>query len=78
MYDSDRYRDKVEIARWKERDPIEVLSRRMLTDGELTKDALKALHSEIDDEIQRAVDGAEAGPLEPVEDLTRFVYAERP
>lgn len=78
MYDSDRYRDKAEIARWKERDPIEFLSRRMLTDGELTKDALNALHREIDDEIQRAVDGAEAGPLEPVEDLTRFVYAERP
>ncbi|WP_405064908.1 pyruvate dehydrogenase (acetyl-transferring) E1 component subunit alpha [Kribbella sp. NBC_01510] len=77
MYDSDRYRDKAEIAGWKERDPIELLTRRMLADGELTKDALKALHREVDDGIQRAVAGAEAGPLEPVEDLTRFVYAEQ-
>jgi pyruvate dehydrogenase E1 component alpha subunit len=76
MYDSDRYRDKAEIARWKERDPIEILSRRMLADGELTEDGLKALEREIHDELQRAVAGAEAGPLEPVEDLTRFVYAE--
>ncbi|MEI8406626.1 MULTISPECIES: pyruvate dehydrogenase (acetyl-transferring) E1 component subunit alpha [unclassified Kribbella] len=77
MYDSDRYRDKTEIARWKERDPIEALTRRMQAGGELSDDALKALHREVDDEIQRAVDAAETGALEPVEDLTRFVYAER-
>ncbi|TCC21677.1 pyruvate dehydrogenase (acetyl-transferring) E1 component subunit alpha [Kribbella sindirgiensis] len=76
MYDSDRYRDKAEIARWKERDPIEALTVRMRDAGELTDDALKALHREVDDELQRAVAGAEAGPLEAVEDLTRFVYAE--
>ncbi|GAA2806626.1 pyruvate dehydrogenase (acetyl-transferring) E1 component subunit alpha [Kribbella solani] len=73
MYDSDRYRDKAEIARWKERDPIEAMVRRM----QLTDDALKALHREVDDEIQRAVAAAAEGPLEPVEDLTRFVYAEK-
>ncbi|TCN29626.1 pyruvate dehydrogenase E1 component alpha subunit [Kribbella orskensis] len=77
MYDSDRYRDKAEIARWKERDPIEALTRRMMADGELSDDALKALRHEVDDEIQRAAAGAESGPLEPIEDLTRFVYAER-
>jgi pyruvate dehydrogenase E1 component alpha subunit len=76
MYDPDRYREKAEIAAWKERDPIAALTRRMQADGELTDDALKALHREIEDGIQRAVAGAEAGPLEPVEDLTRFVYAE--
>ena len=75
--DSDRYRDKAEIARWKERDPIELLTARMRADGELSDDGLKALHREIDDELQRAVAGADAGPLEPIEDLTRFVYAEQ-
>ncbi|MFI7063618.1 pyruvate dehydrogenase (acetyl-transferring) E1 component subunit alpha [Kribbella sp. NPDC050124] len=77
MYDSDRYRDKAEIARWKERDPIEILSQRMQADGELSDDALKSLRREVGDEIQRAVAAADAGPLEPVEDLTRFVYAEQ-
>ncbi|WP_350275758.1 pyruvate dehydrogenase (acetyl-transferring) E1 component subunit alpha [Kribbella sp. HUAS MG21] len=77
MYDSDRYRDKAEIARWKERDPIDALIRRMQTAGELTDDALKALHREVDDELQRAVAAADAGPLEPAGDLTRFVYAEQ-
>ncbi|HEU4947176.1 MAG TPA: pyruvate dehydrogenase (acetyl-transferring) E1 component subunit alpha [Kribbella sp.] len=77
MYDPDRYRDKAEIAGWKERDPIEALIRRMRSDGELSDDTLKALHREVDDEIQRAVAGAEAGPLEPVEELTRFLYAEQ-
>lgn len=77
MYDSDRYRDKAEIERWKERDPIETLTRRMRAEDDLSDDALKAVNREVDDELRRAIAGAEAGPLEPVEDLTRFVYAEQ-
>lgn len=77
MYDSDRYRSKSEVAQWKERDPIPALAATMRADGELTAKALSALESEVDKEIEEAVAAAEAGPLEPVEDLTRFVYSER-
>ncbi|WP_200834743.1 pyruvate dehydrogenase (acetyl-transferring) E1 component subunit alpha [Amycolatopsis alkalitolerans] len=77
MYDADRYRTKEEIARWKERDPIPALAATMRADGELTDDDYGALESEVDKEIDGAVAAAEAGPLEPVEELTRFVYSER-
>ncbi len=76
MYDPDRYRDKAEIARWRERDPLDLLARRMTDDGELTPADLDELSREVNAEVDRAVEAAEAAPLEPVEDLTRFVYSE--
>jgi pyruvate dehydrogenase E1 component alpha subunit len=78
MYDPDRYRDKSEIEQWKERDPIDRLTERMQTEDDLTDDDLTSLESEISGEIAQAIDVAESGPLEPVEDVTRFVYAEGP
>lgn len=77
MYDSDRYRDKSEIAEWRKRDPIDLLTARMRADGQLDDDALATLEREVAGRIDAAVAFAEAGPIEPVEDLTRFVYAER-
>ncbi|MFD8496362.1 pyruvate dehydrogenase (acetyl-transferring) E1 component subunit alpha [Amycolatopsis sp. NPDC059657] len=77
MYDPDRYRAKPEVAQWKERDPIDLLANRMRADGELADDGLAAIESEVDEEIAAAIASAETGPLEPVEDLTRFVYSEK-
>jgi pyruvate dehydrogenase E1 component alpha subunit len=68
MYDSDRYRDKAEIAAWKARDPITPLLAQ--------EPDIEALEKEIADEIDAAVAAAEAAPTEPVADLTRHVYAE--
>ena len=73
MFDPERYRDKAEVARWVERDPIETLRARLsLPDDEWT-----AMQRDVDAEMQRAVAFAEAGTEEPVEELTRFVYSER-
>jgi pyruvate dehydrogenase E1 component alpha subunit len=77
MYDPDRYRDKAEVEQWRQRDPVELLVTRMRSDGELDDGDLEALDREVAEELVRAVEAAEAGPLEPVEDLTRFVYSER-
>jgi pyruvate dehydrogenase E1 component alpha subunit len=76
MYDSDRYRDKAEIATWRERDPIEALAGTLRAAGHLSDDALAELEAGIADQITKAVAAAEAAPLEPVEDLTRFVCSE--
>jgi pyruvate dehydrogenase E1 component alpha subunit len=72
MYDPDRYRDKVEIARWKERDPIDALASQL----GLTDEAREAMESAINLEIDSAVAAADEAALEPVEDLTRFVRSE--
>jgi pyruvate dehydrogenase E1 component alpha subunit len=77
MYDSDRYRDKTEIARWKERDPIQLLGTRMRSDGQLTDADLDELEAAVTAEIDAAVALAETAPNEPVSELTRFVYSER-
>ncbi|GAB7006611.1 pyruvate dehydrogenase (acetyl-transferring) E1 component subunit alpha [Nocardioides sp. AN3] len=78
MYDPDRYRDKAEIATWKERDPIRLLSDRMRADGRLSDAALASIEDDIASRLASAVAAAESAPEEPVEDLTRFVVSERP
>ena len=76
MYDPERYRDKAEVDAWRARDPIALLRRRMEDAGALTGDSLEAMEAAIATEIDRAVAFAEAGTLEPVGDLTRFVHSE--
>ncbi len=76
MYDPDRYRDKAEIEAWRERDPIDALVRHMREAGELTDRDLSGLEADVDAEIDAAIAAAHAAAYEPVEDLTRFVYAE--
>jgi pyruvate dehydrogenase E1 component alpha subunit len=76
MFDPERYRDKAEVARWTERDPIPALRARLETGG-FTAEDWTALQAEVDAEMAEAVAFAEAGTDEPVEELTRWVYSER-
>ena len=76
MYDPERYRDKAEVARWRERDPIELEARRLREESVLDDAGLAAMREEISAEVDQACEVAEAAPPEPVEDLTRFVYSE--
>ena len=76
MYDPDRYRDKAEIERWKQRDPITTFSARLESEGIVPKERMGRLEREVEREIEHAVEFAEAGTWEPVGDLTRFVYSE--
>jgi pyruvate dehydrogenase E1 component alpha subunit len=78
MYDPDRYRDKAEVERWRASDPIPRLTSDLLAQGALDEAAVAAWEAEIAQEIAAAVQAAEAAPLEPVEDLTRFVTSEGP
>jgi pyruvate dehydrogenase E1 component alpha subunit len=78
MYDADRYRDKDEIERWKERDPVEALAARLVADGELDEDGRSAIEADVAAELDRAVAAAADAPLEPVADLLRFVHSEEP
>ena len=77
MFDSELYRTKDEVARWRERDPIELLAGRMTEAGLLDEAGRAALEREVAAEVEAAVAFAEAGTWEPVEELTRFVVSER-
>ncbi|MDD7939557.1 pyruvate dehydrogenase (acetyl-transferring) E1 component subunit alpha [Actinomycetospora lutea] len=76
MYDPDRYRDRAEVARWKDRDPVDRWRDLLVADGDLDEDGWARIVADVDEEIEQAVAAAEAAPVEPVEELTRFVYAE--
>ncbi len=78
MYDPELYRTKDEVERWKLRDPIPAHATRLQAAGLLDAASLASLEQEVAAEIARAVDFAEAGTLEPVSELERFVLAEKP
>jgi pyruvate dehydrogenase E1 component alpha subunit len=77
MFDPELYRDKAEVERWKQRDPIEALAASLAGDGALDAAARAALEQACADEVARAVAFAEAGTLEPASELLRFVTSER-
>lgn len=76
MYDPERYRDKAETERWKQRDPLVLLRSLLQADGSLTPDDDAGIEAAVTAEIDAAVAFAEAGTLEPVDDLCRFVRSE--
>jgi pyruvate dehydrogenase E1 component alpha subunit len=76
MYDPDLYRTKEEIERWRQHDPIDALTKRLLEAGALSAEDVEGVEHDIAEEIRAAIEFAEAGTLEPVEDLERFVYFE--
>jgi pyruvate dehydrogenase E1 component alpha subunit len=76
MYDPERYRDKEEVARWRERDPIDALVGRLRTAELLDDDDLARIEAEVKAEVDDAIAFAEAAPEEPVAELTRFVHSE--
>jgi pyruvate dehydrogenase E1 component alpha subunit len=77
MFDPERYRSKDEVARWMERDPITLLRTALESAGRLSAAEWEQLQADAQAEIAAAVEFAEAGTPEPVEELTRFVYSER-
>ena len=77
MFDAELYRDKNEVEQWKKRDPIEQLLQWLLSRNEITQDDIYKLNKKVEDEVQKAVDFAEAGTWEPVEDISTFVYSGR-
>ncbi len=76
MFDPQLYRTKEEVERWKERDPIPAFAGRLRAAGLAVDDELARIEADTAAEIADAVEFAEAGTLEPVEELTRFVTRE--
>jgi TPP-dependent pyruvate/acetoin dehydrogenase alpha subunit len=73
MFDTQAYRTREEVEGWKPLDPIQRLRAWMEANHQLTGDEAAAIEAGIAAEIAAAVAFAEAGTLEPVEDLERYV-----
>jgi pyruvate dehydrogenase E1 component alpha subunit len=76
MYDPQLYRSRDEVEAWKERDPIPALEKQLTEAGLLAGADRERIDREIAAELDAAVAFADAGTLEPVAELTRFVYSE--
>jgi pyruvate dehydrogenase E1 component alpha subunit len=77
MYDAERYRTKEEVARWKDRDPLQTFPRRLRDWGMLDDESLRELDTAANAAVEAAVAEAEASPPEPVEHLERdLLFAE--
>ena len=78
--DPKRYRTDEEVEKWSKRDPLPRFQKYLMNKGLLSKDKINEIESEIMDEIQTAVDGAEkqmAGFGDPM-DMFDHAYAEMP
>jgi TPP-dependent pyruvate/acetoin dehydrogenase alpha subunit len=76
MFDAELYRDKQEVEDWKKNGPIRKLVDRMKQAIQLTDDEYDAMETDATRKVAEAVAFAEAGTLEPVEQLTRHVLWE--
>lgn len=74
MFDAELYRDKSEVEEWKKRDPIPRFLEYLTDKKWITEQEVQDLEKRVEAEVQKAVDFAEDGTWEPVEQLTRFVY----
>jgi pyruvate dehydrogenase E1 component alpha subunit len=75
MFDAELYRDKAEVERWKQHDPIRTFSDRLLAAGLAHAADIERIDRDSEREVDAAVAFADAGQFEPVEHLTRHVTA---
>lgn len=76
MFDAELYRAKKEVEEWKRRDPIPQFEQFLLQQQWITENEITDFESKINTKIQKALDFAEEGVREPLEQLTKFVYTE--
>jgi pyruvate dehydrogenase E1 component alpha subunit len=77
MFDPQFYRDKTEVENWRPREPIIRFEKWLDASHMIHAEDVARIEAEADAEIAAAVAFAEAGTWEPVEQLTRFTYADR-
>jgi pyruvate dehydrogenase E1 component alpha subunit len=77
MFDAQLYRDKAEVEAWRQKGPIVRFQGWLEANHMIHPDDLKTIEAAVEAEIAEAVAFSEAGTWEPVDELTRFTYAEK-
>ena len=76
MGDPERYREKAEIAKWQEEDPIGIYHKHLLEEGIASEDELDDIGTKVEAEVEDAVEFAESSPDPEPEALFEDIYAE--
>jgi len=77
MFDAQLYRDKTEVDSWRHKEPIVRLQGWLQANNMVHPDDIERIEAQIAAEIEEAVAFSEAGTWEPIDELTRFTYAEQ-
>jgi len=75
MFDAELYREKAEVEVWKKKGPLIVFQKKLEAMGLWTQIDVEELEQEVAAIVDEAVEYAENGTLEPVDDLEKFVYS---
>jgi pyruvate dehydrogenase E1 component alpha subunit len=73
--DPAKYRKPGELEQWRERDPITLLGAKLAAEGLLDEAAQKALHDEVQQQVDAAADQAAQAPVITLEEVEDYVYA---
>jgi pyruvate dehydrogenase E1 component alpha subunit len=72
--DPEIYRDKQEVEEWRQRDPIEIFSRRLIDAGALREEELEEIREAVDAQVVAAVEFADASPEPPLDSIYDNLY----
>jgi pyruvate dehydrogenase E1 component alpha subunit len=76
MGDPERYRKQEEVKKWQENDPIGIFRKHLLEKKTISAKALDEIEAQVEEEVNKAVEFAEASPEPALEDLFKNVYVE--
>lgn len=76
MFDPERYRSKQEVKEWKKKDPITTFADYLKQEKLMGDKEFNQLEKEVAEEVETAVEFAENGTDEPIEDVTKYVYSD--
>lgn len=76
-FDGQLYRDKEEVALWQKHGPVIQLKQWLMQNHQLSEHEFNNFEIQIKQEIVAAIEFAEQGQLEPIEDLCQDVYSSR-
>ncbi len=75
MFDAELYRKKEEVNEWKGKDPLILLRNKLEAMGLWQEVKVDEIEKEVEKIIDEAVEFAENGTFEPIDDLKKFVYS---
>jgi pyruvate dehydrogenase E1 component alpha subunit len=76
MADPELYRKKDEVNPWREQDPILRFAKKLSDAGVLSDEQLQAFQTDVDEEVNQAVEFAENSPKPDLETLRHHIYCE--
>jgi pyruvate dehydrogenase E1 component alpha subunit len=76
MGDPERYRKQEEVRKWEEQDPIGIFNAYLIADEGISAKILDEIEARASEDVQKAVEFAEASPEPTLESLFDDIYAE--